>query len=299
MFRDKAMQVVLPKDLLELLKSRKRTSLVEMKILLILLEKIFIQETELQKILRFNHSTLEKIITKLMNSNLIIRVKNENEILIGLQKRFFTLEECCCDCKHLNIEKSESGISVWKCNGQVEIKCLWDYRRLGYNIHKIIGRTYARINSEESYNRKFADKGPSGKTSDWSKKDFISYFLITYKDLFPRLIQPSSTECRYKILECISKFKDNIENWKILCKLYLRDCMEENKGDMFKIMPELSNSMSITRFLNVKGKRLKNVKYCLLKGINCGYYVDGECQLKKSKIECTDKTVEKMKEKFN
>lgn len=263
-------------------------------------------ESDLCSTLIINKKDLDNVCSKLIRDNIITRLRSKKNggIIYTLNKRFFDLEDLCANCKLLNIKKQNFGegkISVWACDRSNDSPiCCHDYIRSYYNVIKMLRIEYEKVGSVELLDRKFSKKRFK-YVDDWNQNDFISFFLNYYKEIYPTLMQPSITDFRRKIKNTIKMFKNNVgRGWRRLCKYYILNIVNCSKGDLFKISPELTSSISINRYLTEKStKKLQGVEFCAIRSIYCSFYKNGKCELLASGVECTDMTLKKMKEKYN
>ena len=271
----------------------------DIRIMLMILNFNMLDEETITSNLRISVKTLQKSLTRLIERGLVKRMrhKTNNSVRLIVSKRYNSIEPCN-ECKYSNIDKG-----IYLC-GLEKIKCLYDKYRIGHGICNLMKQEYEEINALENLR---GNIGKGGQTKDdineWSYKDFVLFYMEQFKIHFPDAIaQTEMLSIRLNMKKLMKLIREKVREskWRYVVKHYISKRMNECVELKTLINPSmLLEPVSIRKFLDGKGCKIVDLKYCKFNNIFCSYMKDEKCELEKSNISCDKELVERMKERYN
>jgi hypothetical protein len=263
-----------------------------------MLSNLDLTDDDLCLLLNRNKTSVLKDIQKLIDLGIIKRWKHEVGLTINtLHPKFFDLEDKCFGCKFSAIEEKNKVVLCYKKG----LPCYNDYERIVYGLLRTVKAGFKSVDELQTYNRKFCEKREYRHVDQWINKDFVSFFILKFKEVYPTLVSPDSDEVRKSVYKAMNIFIKNAgKHWRRLYKQYIlnmfRNFESENRVLHSK---RLLDTISINKFLIDFGRKISKVEFCNIKGIHCSYCLVSKCSLAENGIECTDSIVNKMKDKYN
>jgi hypothetical protein len=275
----------------------KGLTLRDYKIVFFLLKKICVSADTVKKVFKLSDKSFDKALIRLIQVNIIKKMRDRIEVVLVISKRFFRISKCE-KCKRCSvIEKDVAGYlhKFLECGNK---RCAYRTNMDVHNFHRILYKRYQVVLENRVFNRKFAGKSSAKPIHQWGMNNFISFFLVYYKEKYPEVLQPSVVDIRKDIIHILKVFRLHAgEKWKILCKQYIIKVLDEN-GNLYDIKGKMWSSILISKFLKIS-QYVAKLEKCPEENIFCSFFRNDECSIKKNNLECTGSIVRRMKKRYN
>lgn len=271
-----------------------------LKIVLCILPKYSMLETELCEIFKKKQSNLRKTAALLQDRNIIKILTNNDsgEVYYVIHKRYFDIGETCLDCKFHDKENVNGFVKKICKRGRPP--CEYSFVLTGNNIIKYL-ETKCRETFTEKYDRKINER-EYRHTDKWQSQDFIAFYIESWQEYYPTLFAPEKQELRFQIKKLMKMFRSacSEDNWRRMLKRYIWETMKRKSGD--KVLADiflLDSKPMIQRFIRKNGQRVDNIKQCLVHNIYCSFWKNCDCSLPNKSLGCTKSIRRKMLDNYN
>ena len=271
----------------------------EILLFLITYRKGVVKELDMAKKLNLDIKVIKKYSNKLKLKLMINIVDSGGDIFYLAHKRFYKKHLVVCrKCKHLKREKIKiHGKSFKSLKCSVE-KCKHNKCLKNYNATKLTKKVSHNVKRQQEY--KTRDKYVDLPFDEWKENNFVIYIIEKYTREYPTVEFPYKKITIESIVKemCIF-FKRMAESeWRKFCKKHIDDIFKECEDSDNFYLKQFVDFDRIRKTVERNYKRQK-LGYCKKFGLNCIYYMDNTCTLKRDGLKCDKKLRKTIIRKYN